>query len=192
MKTPDEVTVAHPGNRIPFRTVPAANPTVNVGWLSKELPDPADQREYARERVIVVVTEAIATAMEQANMRRADLAEVLGKTKGHVSQVLSGRRNMTLNTLGDILWACGQELEDLETIPLGYVACPSAEARKWLKQGMGAKEPVSNETIDILESQSDFATGEWPSNHGETVTPQADPLALQPQNLVNDSLATAA
>lgn len=114
-----------------YRRVRTSSPTVNVNWLQREFPDPEDQREYARERIALVVSEAIANAMERSGARRIDLAESLGKTKGHISQVLSGRRNMTLHTLSDILWACGEELEDLYSIPLGQVACSPESANEW-------------------------------------------------------------
>jgi hypothetical protein len=107
---------------------------LEVNWLERELPDPEDQRKYARERVVIAVTEAIADAMEKADLRRADVAAKLGKGKAQISQVLSGRRNMTLHTLGDVLWACGQELDDLVLSPLGAVDCSHEQAWEWFAQ----------------------------------------------------------
>lgn len=51
------------------------------------------------------VTEAIWQAMEEAGVNKADLASRMGATKGYISQVLGGSRNMTLRTLADICFA---------------------------------------------------------------------------------------
>ena len=59
----------------------------------------------ARERLIAEVTEAIWQAMEEAGVNKADLASRMGATKGYISQVLGGSRNMTLRTLADICFA---------------------------------------------------------------------------------------
>ena len=55
-----------------------------------------------QEELILDVTEAIAAEMDQAGLLKKDLAERLGKTKGYVSQLLGGGRNLTLRTLSDI------------------------------------------------------------------------------------------
>ena len=101
--------------------------TMAVRWLERELPDPNDQREYAQERCIVAITEAIGEAMERAGVNRTQLAERLGVTKGHVSNLLSGAHNMTLRSLGDLLWACDLEVVDLKLAPLGVVYVPMEE-----------------------------------------------------------------
>lgn len=101
-----------------------------INWLEREFPDPEDQRKYAQERCIVAVTEALGEAMEQANLSRAALANRLGVTKGYISQVFAGR-NLTLRTVADILWACKQELRDLEVGPLGVMIVASDQAAEW-------------------------------------------------------------
>lgn len=57
------------------------------------------------ERLIAEVTEAIWAAMEDAGCSKTELAQRLGASKGYVSQVLNGSRNMTLRTLADICHA---------------------------------------------------------------------------------------
>lgn len=59
----------------------------------------------AQERLIADVTEAIWKAMEDEDISKTELATRMGSTKGFVSQVLSGFRNMTLRTLSDICFA---------------------------------------------------------------------------------------
>lgn len=59
----------------------------------------------AQELLITEVTEEIWKAMEEAGINKTELANRIGATKGYVSQVLSGSRNMTLRTLSDICFA---------------------------------------------------------------------------------------
>jgi transcriptional regulator with XRE-family HTH domain len=63
----------------------------------------------AQELLITEVTEAIWAAMEDAGITKTELATRMGATKGHVSQVLSGSRNMTLRTLSDVCFALGKK-----------------------------------------------------------------------------------
>ncbi len=65
----------------------------------------ANAKLVAEELLIAEVTEEIWEAMENANTSKTELAQRIGVSKGHVSQVLSGSRNMTLRTLADICHA---------------------------------------------------------------------------------------
>jgi len=62
----------------------------------------ANAKLVAEELLIAEVTEALWEAMEQAHVSKTELAQRMGATKGYVSQVLNGSRNMTLRTLADI------------------------------------------------------------------------------------------
>lgn len=66
-------------------------------------------KEYHCERAILEVTELICELMEREGVRRIDLADRLGKTKGYITQLLEGR-NMTIRTISDICFALGFEL----------------------------------------------------------------------------------
>lgn len=57
------------------------------------------ESRVAEERLIVDATEAICESMEAQGVSRVELARRIGRTKGFVSHVLSGERNMTLRTL---------------------------------------------------------------------------------------------
>ena len=117
-------------------------------WLERQLPSPEEQREYAAESCIVAVTEAIATRMREAGLSRSQVAAKIGVTKGHVSQLLSGRRNMTLRSLADLLWACGFEVRDLAIGPIGVSIVPEemlcdvqvADAEAVVDAGVGMEE----------------------------------------------------
>lgn len=73
------------------------------------------------ERLILDGTELIFELLEKKGLTKSDLARLLGKTRGYVSQVLSGSRNMTLRTLAEM--ACALDYR----IKLG--ARPKAESK---------------------------------------------------------------
>ena len=62
----------------------------------------AYERTLRQERLILDVTEALAGALDDSGVTRAELARRLGRTPGFVSQVLGGGRNLTLRTIADI------------------------------------------------------------------------------------------
>lgn len=64
-------------------------------------------RLVAQELLITEVTEAVWRVMQDVRVNKSELAQSMGATKGHISQVLSGSRNMTLRTLSDICFALG-------------------------------------------------------------------------------------
>lgn len=133
---------------------PAGLPGVEeVNWLEREFPDPADQRQYAQERCIVAVTEALGAAMEKANVSRAELAQRLGVTKGHISQLFGGR-NLTLRSIADVLWACKLEVQDLQLAPLGVMMVPLDQAAEWKR----AQVPASSDAKASIEVNLDIAS----------------------------------
>jgi transcriptional regulator with XRE-family HTH domain len=107
-------------------------PEHQLNWLATALPDLADQKEYAKERCIVAVTEAVGMAMERAKLTRSEVAERLGKHKSYVTRALNGAHNMTLRTLGEILWACDAEVRDLDLAKLGVVHTDFDLAFEWV------------------------------------------------------------
>ena len=66
-----------------------------------------DARGLRQEELILEVTEAIAKALEASEINQSELAARLGKTKGYVSQLMGGGRNLTLRTLADVADALG-------------------------------------------------------------------------------------
>jgi antitoxin component HigA of HigAB toxin-antitoxin module len=63
---------------------------------------PEDKRLFEQERVIFEVTELISKLMEEQNVSKADLARMLRTSKANVTQMLDGRRNMTLRSIVDV------------------------------------------------------------------------------------------
>lgn len=101
-------------------------------WLDTQLPSPAVKRFYAQDIAMLAATEALLGVMEQRGVSRSELAERIGKSKGFVSQVLSGSRNMTLRTLADLFWALGLEVRDIAVRPLGESRVKPQKVDEWL------------------------------------------------------------
>jgi transcriptional regulator with XRE-family HTH domain len=76
------------------------------------------ERLVAQEALILEATELVIELLERHSITRQELAAKLGKSKGFVTQLLSGERNMTLRTLADLCYVLGQQIE-LTSHPLG-------------------------------------------------------------------------
>lgn len=64
-----------------------------------------------QEMLLLAATELICELLEKKRLSRAELAKRIGKSKAFVSQILSGRRNMTLRTLAEVAWALDARIE---------------------------------------------------------------------------------
>jgi antitoxin component HigA of HigAB toxin-antitoxin module len=74
-------------------------------------PHSEEAKFYLQEKLILEVTNHIAELMEKYKVRKSDLAQRLGKSKGYVTQLLNGNANMTLRTISDVFWALDSALE---------------------------------------------------------------------------------
>ena len=112
-----------------------------AGWIDRQTRTPEARRLYEQERLVLWVSEALAQAMAESGLSKADLAERLGTSRAHITQVLSGSRNMTLRTMADLAWACNQRaevhMEPLEgmanhesAVPLGVFSPGAARGPK--------------------------------------------------------------
>lgn len=88
------------------------------------LRDPALRREYERESLYEAAISDILGLLNSRGLTQAELADRLGVSPGRVSQLLSGRRNLTLKSLADLTWALGMRvdlslevIEDLSATP---------------------------------------------------------------------------
>jgi plasmid maintenance system antidote protein VapI len=70
-----------------------------------------DPQGLRQEELIIEVTEALARALRTSGLTQTELASRLGKTKGFVSQILGGGRNLTLRTLADVAGALGCKVQ---------------------------------------------------------------------------------
>jgi ribosome-binding protein aMBF1 (putative translation factor) len=66
-----------------------------------------NRRLLKQEELILEVTEMLSTALEKSGVSQAELARRLGKSKGFVSQLFAGGRNLTLRTISDLADALG-------------------------------------------------------------------------------------
>lgn len=65
------------------------------------------KRLVRREELILDVTETLTGALKEGKMNRSQLADKLGRTRGFVSQLFAGGRNLTLGTISDVALALG-------------------------------------------------------------------------------------
>ena len=61
-----------------------------------------NRRLLREEELILRATEAVSVVMREEGVSKAQLARRMGRTKGFITQLLSGGRNLTLRTLADI------------------------------------------------------------------------------------------
>jgi transcriptional regulator with XRE-family HTH domain len=78
--------------------------------MDKYLEDPEFAKLMAQEDLIMEVTETLCELLEKEKISRKELADRLGKSKGFVSQLLNGGRNLTLRTVADILYVLGYKV----------------------------------------------------------------------------------
>ena len=78
--------------------------------ITDDMHDPEFRRLLAQEELILEVTEVLCGLLETETISKKELAERLGKSKGFVSQLLNGGRNLTLRTLADILHVLGYKV----------------------------------------------------------------------------------
>jgi transcriptional regulator with XRE-family HTH domain len=83
--------------------------------------DPKRRRIYEREALAFEASELISGLMEARQVSKTELAALIGSSKSHVTQLLSGSRNMTMHTLADLALALGHKVE-IKSAPLVAVA----------------------------------------------------------------------
>jgi transcriptional regulator with XRE-family HTH domain len=83
--------------------------------------DPKRRRIYEREALAFEASELISGLMEDQKVSKTELAGLTGSSKSHITQLLSGSRNMTMHTLADLAFVLGHKIE-LKPAPLVEVA----------------------------------------------------------------------
>ena len=64
--------------------------------------DRDERRKLRREQLIRQVTQALVAAMDNAGLTQSQLADRMKRTRGHISQLLSGGRNLTLASIAEV------------------------------------------------------------------------------------------
>jgi len=81
-------------------------------WLRAEMDKLySKEQHYWEELTFGRVTEMILRLMEEKKVSKAELARKIGKSRAYTTQLLNGRRNLTLKTICDILYYLGERLE---------------------------------------------------------------------------------
>jgi DNA-binding transcriptional regulator YdaS (Cro superfamily) len=70
-----------------------------------------ERRVFEQELLYGEARATVVAALRSLRLTQRALAARLGVTEGRVSQVLSGRENITLRTLADVGWALGLRFE---------------------------------------------------------------------------------
>lgn len=73
--------------------------------------NPEYRRLYAIEGLVTDAAELVAQLMEQQGVNKAELARRLGKSRAWVTQLLSGKANMTIRTFAAAVYALGAEVK---------------------------------------------------------------------------------
>ena len=88
-----------------------------------------DDPDYILEGLLWDINEDIAGAMERKRISRADLARRLGSSPAYVTQLLRGKRNLTLKSLTRVATALGLEVS-LSLVSRGQVTAGQHLARR--------------------------------------------------------------
>lgn len=87
------------------------------------LPQGVDNLHFKEELYILEVAQAVLAQMEQKGATITSMAASMDKTKGYLSSMLNGERNMTLRTVFRIAYALGVS-------PQSPIIHPSVEKMK--------------------------------------------------------------
>jgi len=81
-----------------------------MALIQEYMQDDKFRNLLAQEELIMEVTELLCKLIDEEGISRNELAKRLGKTKGFISQLLNGGRNLTLRTIADIISALGYKV----------------------------------------------------------------------------------
>ena len=87
--------------------------------------DPEFRRLLAVEALVAEASEVIASLMAEQNVSKADLARRLNKSRAWVTQLLSGKANITVRTLADVVYTLGAEVKLQAQPPSWTLSRPS-------------------------------------------------------------------
>ncbi|HWW94433.1 MAG TPA: helix-turn-helix transcriptional regulator [Vicinamibacteria bacterium] len=70
-----------------------------------------NRRLLRQEELILKAATALSELLEREGITKVELAKRLGKTKGFVTQILAGDKNLTLRTIADVADALGHRVD---------------------------------------------------------------------------------
>ncbi|MGH8910655.1 MAG: helix-turn-helix domain-containing protein [Egibacteraceae bacterium] len=111
---------------------------------SSPLQRPEVRRAYEEELLFGTATVTIEAMLESVGVTRGQLASRLGVSPSRISQILSGKENLTLRSLAALGWALGIRFE-LHPIPMadrvGTPAVSDSNPPEWLMRAGRRPEP---------------------------------------------------
>ena len=90
--------------------------------------DPEFRRLLSVEALVAEASEVIAGLMAEQNVSKADLARRLNKSRAWVTQLLSGKANMTVRTLAEVVYTLDAEVKLLAQPPSWTMSGRSPDA----------------------------------------------------------------
>lgn len=98
------------------------------------------RRLLREEQLIVQVAEKLVEMLEREDVSRSELSHRLGKSKGFISQILAGDKNLTLRTVADVCDALGYRAQF--DAARSFVVQPNLSQRVLILAVPRLKEPV--------------------------------------------------
>ena len=127
-------------------------------YLQDLLLDDEFRRTYRQERLLGEVLEVIASAMEQCGVSGAELARRLGVSRQAVSALLSGRANVSVRRVAEVLDGLDCEMKvSLHLVPRSrqLIQWQQQESRATLYHFDGtARGPCSADRTDEVSDPS--------------------------------------
>ncbi len=88
----------------------SSEPFVLANWFAQELSEANDHAQAVAYSKMLALTGQICIEMERQGIKRKDLAERLGVSKGWISRFLNASPNMSIEKLVEMGMALGLEL----------------------------------------------------------------------------------
>lgn len=122
-------------------------------WMARLTDTLEKRRSFEQELAVFNATELLSGVMEERGMTKADLARLLGTSRANVTNMLSGRRNLTVRTLADVAAVLGVRVKfEPEALRLGeFVMTPPQRVHRRVIRPTGTLAdavPASATTID--------------------------------------------
>jgi transcriptional regulator with XRE-family HTH domain len=114
--------------------------------------DPEFRRLLSIEALVAEASEVIARLMAEQNVSKADLARRLNKSRAWVTQLLSGKANMTVRTLAEVVYALDSEVK-LRAQPPSSKAAGKPAGTGWQPAGR-RREKASSTTARYTNSEA--------------------------------------
>ncbi len=74
--------------------------------------------EYYSESIRIEVAESIYELMEKQGVTKAELARRLNTSRGYITKLLQGNKNLTLDSICKVAHALGCKINNIEFVPL--------------------------------------------------------------------------